>query len=238
MAWFEVGGCASAAPCRQTSATPGKAHAGPNNDESWRVMLTKAKSRSSTVQCDGSTVVKFARFRRDQWSARKHCAVADAGAPMSNTENPIRIRKIGHVGLYCRDLPRMVEFYTRVLGFQISDVNEKGMTFLRFGADHHSLVLAKMPEEDQRKGPGAQVIQQIAMEVANLDALKRIRQHLLAQGVHVRGKIKHEGPGNDYTFDFDDPEGNRLQFFSDMYRIGWDGKSRPKEQWRRVQRGD
>jgi len=43
--------------------------------------------------------------------------------------------------------------------------------------------------------------------------------------VNVRGKIKHEGPGNDYTFDFDDPEGNRLQFFSDMDRIGWDGKS-------------
>jgi catechol-2,3-dioxygenase len=154
---------------------------------------------------------------------------------VSTTDNPISIRKIGHVGLYCRDLPRMVEFYTRVLGFQISDVNEKGMTFLRFGADHHSLVLAKMPEEEQRKGPGAQVIQQIAMEVANLAALKRIRQHLLAQGVQVRGKIKHEGPGNDYTFDFDDPEGNRLQFFSDMDRIGWDGQSRPKEQWRRFE---
>ncbi|MDB5761819.1 MAG: hypothetical protein JWQ21_814, partial [Herminiimonas sp.] len=37
----------------------------------------------------------------------------------------------------------------------------------------------------------------------------------------------------DYTFDFDDPEGNRLQFFSDMDQIGWDGKSRPKEQWKR-----
>jgi len=37
------------------------------------------------------------------------------------------------------------------------------------------------------------------------------------------------------TFDFDDPEGNRLQFFSDMDRIGWDGKSRPKEQWKRFE---
>jgi catechol-2,3-dioxygenase len=92
-----------------------------------------------------------------------------------------------------------------------------------------------MPEDEQTKGPGAQVIQQIAMEVADLDALKRIRRYLLAQGVQVRGKIKHEGPGNDYTFDFDDPEGNRLQFFSDMDRIGWDGKSRPKEQWRRFE---
>jgi len=98
-------------------------------------------------------------------------------------------------------------------------------------------VLAKMPD-DQKKGAGATILQQIAMEVANLDALKRIRKYLVAQGVNVRGKIKHEGPGNDYTFDFDDPEGNRLQFFSDMDRIGWDGKSRPKEQWKRFEVDD
>jgi catechol 2,3-dioxygenase-like lactoylglutathione lyase family enzyme len=157
---------------------------------------------------------------------------------MTDAAHPIRIRKIGHVGLYCRDLAKMVDFYTRVLGFKVSDVNEKGMTFLRFGSDHHSFVLAKMADEDQKKGAGATVLQQIAMEVASLDALKRIRKTLLDQGVNVRGKIKHEGPGNDYTFDFDDPEGNRLQFFSDMDRIGWDGKSRPKEQWKRFEVDD
>ncbi|HET7197067.1 MAG TPA: VOC family protein [Burkholderiales bacterium] len=145
--------------------------------------------------------------------------------------NPIRVEKIGHIGLYCRDLPRMVEFYTRVLGFQVSDVNEKGMTFLRFGADHHNFVLARMPEGSAPAG--GTVLQQIAMEVDGLDTLKRLRAYLVAQGARVLGPIKHEGPGSDYTFDFEDPEGNRLQFFSDMDRIGWDGKSRPKEQWRR-----
>jgi catechol-2,3-dioxygenase len=154
---------------------------------------------------------------------------------MTDPSIPIRIRKIGHVGLYCRDLAKMVDFYTRVLGFKVSDVNEKGMTFLRFGGDHHSFVLAKMADDEQKKGAGATLLQQIAMEVASLDALKRIRKYLLSQGVNVRGKIKHEGPGNDYTFDFDDPEGNRLQFFSDMDRIGWDGKSRPKGEWKRFE---
>ena len=142
--------------------------------------------------------------------------------------NPIRISKIGHVGLYCRDVERMVEFYTQVLGFPVSDRNEKGMTFLRFGADHHSFVLA--PAAQAPSGPT--VLQQIAMEVADLDALKRIRAYLLEQGVKA-STIKHEGPGSDYTFDFDDPEGNRLQFFCEMDQIGWDGKSRPKEQWKR-----
>ena len=154
---------------------------------------------------------------------------------MSENTFPLPVRKIGHVGLYCRDLPKMLEFYTRVLGFRVSDINEKGMTFLRFAADHHSLVLAKMPDEDLKKGPGATVLQQIAMEVADLDTLKNVRRTLIARGVTMKGKIKHEGPGTDYTFDFDDPEGNRLQFFCDMDQIGWDGRSRPKEQWKRFE---
>lgn len=152
---------------------------------------------------------------------------------MSETVNPIRINKIGHVGLYCRDLSKMVNFYTRILGFQLSDVNERGMNFLRFGDDHHSLVLAAMSEDEKKKGVGGTLLQQIAMEVDSLETLKKIRKYLIAQGANVKSVIKHEGPGSDYTFDFDDPEGNRLQFFSDMDKIGWDGKSRPKEEWKR-----
>jgi catechol 2,3-dioxygenase len=144
--------------------------------------------------------------------------------------SPVRINKIGHLGLYCRDLQRMVEFYTQVLGFKVSDVNEKGMTFLRFGADHHSFVLA--PAAAGKPPSGATVLQQIAMEVADLEALKRMRAYLAGAGVKVAA-IKHEGPGSDYTFDFDDPEGNRLQFYCDMDQIGWDGRSRPKDEWKR-----
>src|SRR5215510_5906839 len=116
------------------------------------------------------------------------------------TANPIRVRKLGHVGLYCRNLERMVEFYTRVLGFQVSDTNERGMVFLRFGSDHHSFVLAPMSAEDRDRAPGPN---------------------------------RHEGPGGNYTIEFEDPEGNRLQFFSDMDQIGSDGKSRPRAEWRR-----
>jgi len=154
---------------------------------------------------------------------------------MTDPQFPIPVRKIGHVGLYCCDIDAMTDFYTRVLGFRVSDRNEKGMVFLRFGADHHSFVLAKMSADEQARGAGAKVLQQIAMEVADLDTLKRVRAHLVEKGIKVHGKIKHEGPGSDYTFDFDDPEGNRLQFFCDMDQIGWDGKSRPSSEWKRFE---
>ena len=119
------------------------------------------------------------------------------------------------------------------VGFKLSDVNERGMHFLRFGDDHHSYVLAAMSDEEKKKGVGGTLLQQIALEVDGLDTLKQIRKYLLSHKVNVRSVIKHEGPGSDYTFDFDDPEGNRLQFFSDMDKIGWDGKSRPMDQWNR-----
>src|SRR6267378_1520864 len=210
------GACAKAAAARQASAAA---------RQGKRFMRERsgiaALDKLPILRCTLSTLSN--RFNPAFFHAER-AILARRRKQMTDTPHPIRIRKIGHVGLYCRDLAKMVDFYTGVLGFKVSDVNEKGMTFLRFGGDHHSFVLAKMPDDEQKKGAGATLLQQIAMEVATLDALKRIRKSLLSQGVNVRGKIKHEGPGNDYTFDFDDPEGNRLQFFSDMDRIGWDGK--------------
>src|SRR5712691_3049720 len=222
------GVCAKAAAARQASAAA---------RQGGRFM----RGRSGIASLDKLPILRCTLSALSNRPKTSFCQAEHDPSPreqhtMTDPFIPIRIRKIGHVGLYCRDLAKMVDFYTRVLGFKVSDVNEKGMTFLRFGSDHHSFVLAQMAADEQRAG--ATVLQQIAMEVASLDALKRIRKTLLDQGVNVRGKIKHEGPGNDYTFDFDDPEGNRLQFFSDMDRIGWDGKSRPKEQWKRFEVDD
>ncbi|OGP53664.1 MAG: hypothetical protein A2X89_10155 [Deltaproteobacteria bacterium GWD2_55_8] len=150
----------------------------------------------------------------------------------------VRIQKIGHIGLFCRDIKKMTEFYTDVLEMKVSDVNERGMVFLRFGADHHSFNLVPMPEEMKEKGDGPQALQHIALEVADLEELKKIKKHLQSKGVKGHAKVKHEGPGNNYVYDFADPEGNNLQFFCGMDQIGWDGKSRPKEQWNRFEEDD
>lgn len=150
----------------------------------------------------------------------------------------IRIAKIGHIGLYCRDVEKMKQFYTAVLGMKLSDINERGMVFLRFGPDHHSFNLVAMPEETKQKGDGAQALQHIALEVTDLEELKKIKKYLQGKGVKGHAKIKHEGPGNNYVYDFEDPEGNHLQFFCGMDQIGWDEKSRPKEQWKRFELDD
>ena len=56
------------------------------------------------------------------------------------------IGKLGHVVLQVSDLDRATDFYTRVLGFKVSDVYPEdmmpgGMVFLRCSTDHHCLAL-------------------------------------------------------------------------------------------------
>jgi catechol 2,3-dioxygenase-like lactoylglutathione lyase family enzyme len=51
--------------------------------------------------------------------------------------------RLGHVGLYVTDTARMIDFYTRVLGFVVTDADPKGiLTFLsRNPEEHHQVVL-------------------------------------------------------------------------------------------------
>jgi catechol 2,3-dioxygenase-like lactoylglutathione lyase family enzyme len=41
----------------------------------------------------------------------------------------VKIRKLGHVGIFVKDVERSKKFYTEILGFKVSDVNEQGITF-------------------------------------------------------------------------------------------------------------
>ena len=49
--------------------------------------------------------------------------------------------RLSHVGLYVHDVPKMIDFYTKVLGFVVSDGAEDGrITFLsRNPSDHHQV---------------------------------------------------------------------------------------------------
>ena len=53
--------------------------------------------------------------------------------------------RLSHVGLYVHDVPKMIDFYTSVLGFVVSDGAEDGrITFLsRNPSDHHQVVLVR-----------------------------------------------------------------------------------------------
>ncbi len=145
---------------------------------------------------------------------------------------PFSIGKIGHVVLNVQDVERSTQFYTQVLGFQISDVYPEemvpgGMVFLRCNSDHHGIALV-----GSTNAPAENVeLNHIAFEVATLDEVLRARDHLRQYGV----KIDFEGrrrAGCQLAVEFRDPDNHRLEIYWGIDQIGSDGAVRPAAEWK------
>jgi catechol 2,3-dioxygenase-like lactoylglutathione lyase family enzyme len=143
-----------------------------------------------------------------------------------------KVKKLGHVGIFVKDVEKSKKFYTNILGFKVSDVNEQGIVFLRCSTDHHDTVLVPLPKEGQDSGGAKRSeIQQISYEVDRIEDLREALELLKKNGVTIVSGLYQRGPGNDKTIDFLDPDGNNIQLYCEMDQIGWDGVSKPKEQW-------
>ena len=79
---------------------------------------------------------------------------------------------LGHVGIYTHDLFKMRDFYSRVMGLEITDedTENRGIVFMssRPEEEHHEFVLMKGRDVEE----GAKVIQQISFYVDTLMELK------------------------------------------------------------------
>ena len=76
-----------------------------------------------------------------------------AGPPDEEAAMP-KLSSLGHVGLYVRDLARMRDFYTRVLGLEVTDESaERRMVFLssRPAEEHHEVLLIERRDDVRRR---------------------------------------------------------------------------------------
>jgi len=118
-----------------------------------------------------------------------------------------------HVGIYVTDMDRMVDFYTRVVGFAVSDRGPRlqgggEIAFMtRDPREHHQLVLAtgrpdKLPFN---------MVNQLSFLVDDLSTLKTLYGDLKREpGVEDLGPVSH---GNALSAYFLDPEKNRIEFY-------------------------
>jgi catechol 2,3-dioxygenase len=118
--------------------------------------------------------------------------------------------RLSHVGLYVRDVPKMIDFYTKVLGFVVSDGAPDGrITFLsRNPSDHHQVVLVRGRET----APETFMVQQVSFNVGNLAAVQRAYKKVVAAGCE---SIRPTSHGNAWSVYFRDPEGNQIEMFCD-----------------------
>ena len=121
---------------------------------------------------------------------------------------------IGHVGFHVFDMDKMVDFFTSVYGFQVTDrgrIEGRGeITFM--GADprdHHQIVLY----EGRSAGDDVVHHNHISVRVDSMDRLRSIHAALQAYpGVTRIGPICHGNAWSVYCYD---PEGNRTEVFVD-----------------------
>ena len=152
---------------------------------------------------------------------------------MASEKSPINIKKIGHVVYACSDIERTTKFWTDIMGFKFSDKNENGMVFLRNSTDHHTIALIQATEKNQLPGRGQVGFDHMALEVASVSELFKVRDFLKSKGVTIFYEGRR-GPGGNPGLEFYDPDGFKIEIYSAMDQIGTDGKSRPADEWSRA----
>lgn len=117
-----------------------------------------------------------------------------------------------HMGLRVHDLDKMVAFYTRFLGFHVSDRGEtRGhrVAFLTLDpSSHHQIVM-----EDGRPAKlDFNNIQQVSFKTDSLANVRAYWRALKAEPVTEIRPITH---GNAWSVYFQDPEDNRTEIYCD-----------------------
>lgn len=152
---------------------------------------------------------------------------------------PFKITRIGPAALFVKDVARSVDFYTRLMGFQLTEetsVEGQRCAFLRAGSEHH--VLAFYPDSLRgRLGLGEHsTLAAFGLEVGSYRQLCDAVAFLKGKGWRFVDNLPSGlFPGIDYAAFVIDPEGHCMMLYYYMEQIGWDGKPRPADQRRAAQ---
>jgi catechol 2,3-dioxygenase-like lactoylglutathione lyase family enzyme len=156
---------------------------------------------------------------------------------------PFKIRRLGHTGLTVSSFDQGYDFYTRLLGFRVSDqfditkdprfaemlrgVGDGRSALLTYGSDHHALVLVSKPLEFLLStGVPGTTVNQITWQVNSLKEVVDGGKFATEHGAEfVRGG--RELPGSNWSVYFKAPDGHVNELFYGIEQIGWNRKSKP-----------
>jgi catechol 2,3-dioxygenase-like lactoylglutathione lyase family enzyme len=120
-----------------------------------------------------------------------------------------RILGLGHVGIFVRDLDRMLAFYRDFLGLTLTKQDWRwGIVFLSAdpaAVDHEIALVRGRPADDD-----PHLIHQISLRVDSLESLRDYHRRLVAGGYRIDQVVCHGSALGCYFFD---PEGNRTEVF-------------------------
>lgn len=115
--------------------------------------------------------------------------------------------KLGHVAFVTPDVHTVTKFYEDVLGFRISDWIGDYFSFMRCGADHHTVNFVK--------GDKTQLAH-IAFEAKDMSHILSACDLFGQKNVDIEwGPVRH-GPGHNVAVYHRDPDGNTIEFYIDL----------------------
>ena len=117
--------------------------------------------------------------------------------------------QLSHVGLFVKDLPKMVEFYTKKIGFVVTDLGPGGNpTFMsRSPKDHHQLIL-----RPGRPADVEEMVQQVSFKLGSLAEVQKVYPKIRDSEATDIAPVTH---GIAWSVYFRDPENNRVEMFAD-----------------------
>ena len=118
-----------------------------------------------------------------------------------------------HFALFCRDVVKMEDFFTRVMGLTVTDRGRASsapvnMIFMSCDPEeHHQFVLVSGRPKDLEFS----VAQQMSFLVEDLDELRTMHDRVKGEGMEELRGATH---GNAWSIYFNDPEDNLIEIYT------------------------
>lgn len=120
--------------------------------------------------------------------------------------------KISHIVLHSPDHQAMVEFFTDVLGFRISDWLGDFMCFLRCNSAHHRIAIL----------PGPPCLNHVAYDMLSVDDMMRGAHRLKLKGIDIGwGPGRHTAGNNTFSY-FVTPGGFITEYTSELEEVDFE----------------
>lgn len=132
-------------------------------------------------------------------------------APSLLRSEPVRPRRLGHLGIGSTDGPVSRRFFIEGIGFKISDEVKDRAMFMRCSSDHHNLVVISAP---------VNYLHHSAWEVEDMDEIGRGARAVIEGHPerHTWGLGRH-WLGSNFFYYLRDPAGNLNEYYSDLDEI-------------------
>jgi len=124
--------------------------------------------------------------------------------------------RLAHLGIFCKDLDAMVDFYCREFGMIVTDsglgksgraaTRRRGAFLSADPTEHHQLALIEGRAPDTQPTTA-----QISFRVPSLSELRQFWRHVEDTGIPVQVVKNH---GNAWSVYIDDPDGNMLEVYA------------------------